>query len=128
MKTILLVDDNWYVLQGLMISLRNCVKDCKMLTATDGKEAVEILKSMPVDFILTDLSMPVMDGFELLAYLKKNYPHIPAIAMTGDLTSENLEKLHVLGVAQCIEKPFNFEVLAHAISDEFVALPEESHA
>ena len=58
MKTILLIDDNSYVLQGLLISLRNCIKDCKILTAENGQEALKILKSMPVDFILTDLRLP----------------------------------------------------------------------
>lgn len=127
-KTILLVDDNWYVLQGLLISLRMCAKDCVILLAGQGKEALDIVNSVPVDFILTDLSMPVMDGFELLAYLKKSHPHIPAIAMTSGLTPESSEKLHALGVARCVEKPFNFEVLAQVIFDEFELLSGKEHA
>ena len=127
MKTILLIDDNSYVLQGLLISLRNCVKDCKILTAENGKEALEILKSVPVDFILTDLLMPVMDGYKLLKYVKMNCPHALAFAMTNTLTPKDMEKLQSLDVAQCIEKPFNFEVLAHKISDELKALSGESH-
>ncbi len=127
-KTILLVDDNWYVLQGLLISLRACAKDCVILLAGHGKEALDIVNTVPVDFLLTDLSMPVMDGFELLGYLKKNHPHIPAIAMTSGLTPENREKLYALGVPQCIEKPFNFEVMAQTIFDEFELSSSKGHA
>jgi len=111
-----------------LISLRMCAKNCVILLAGHGKEALDIVNSVPVDFILTDLSMPVMDGFELLGYLRKNHPHIPAIAMTSGLTPESREKLHALGVARCVEKPFNFEVMAHTISDEFEALLREGHA
>lgn len=71
-RTILLVDDSPFVAEALALRLGLFLKDCRILTAADGVAAVEILKSEPVDFIMTDLQMPVMNGYELIAYCKKN--------------------------------------------------------
>jgi CheY-like chemotaxis protein len=48
-----------------------------------GKEAVQILDATGVDLVVTDLRMPKMDGFELLAHMSGNYPDIPVIVMTA---------------------------------------------
>jgi CheY-like chemotaxis protein len=79
---------------------------------------VEILKSHPVVFIVTDLNMPIMDGYELSGYLKKNYPDTPVFLMTSDLTSEVQERLRPMGVRQFFEKPFSFQKLALNIAEE----------
>ncbi len=116
MKNILVVDDNKYILDGLSISLSVYMKDCNVLTAGNGLKAIEIVNAVPIDFILTDLQMPVMDGFEFIEYTKKNHPHIPVMAMTGDCALEATVRLHSLGVFQYVEKPFDFEELAETIS------------
>jgi CheY-like chemotaxis protein len=92
--------------------------DWRILTAKNGKEAIEILVSVEVDFILTDLQMPVMDGYELLSYIRKNYRHIPTVAMTGSAGHQTKERLHALGVSRCLEKPFSFKVIEDTIMDE----------
>jgi CheY-like chemotaxis protein len=121
LKTILVVDDAVSLLLALTEWLNATCTDWRTLTADNGEEALEILKSVEVDFILSDLQMPVMDGYKLLAYTGKNYPHIPAIAMTGSYTSEVEGRLHALGVPKCLEKPFSFKMLGDTIMDEFAS-------
>ncbi|HAM50561.1 MAG TPA: hypothetical protein DCP92_07625 [Nitrospiraceae bacterium] len=121
MKTVLVVDDAQSFLNALADWLSISFVDWRILKAENGKEALEILKSVQVDFILTDLQMPVKDGYELLAYACKNHPHIPAIAMTGSCTAEAKTKLHALGVLKCMEKPFSFKMMGDTIVNEFAS-------
>jgi CheY-like chemotaxis protein len=87
----------------------------------NGKEAVGILKSYPVEFVLTDLNMPEMDGYELLRYLRKNYPEMLVFAMTSDLTPEVEERLCLMDVKQPFEKPFGIRMLALKIAAELIS-------
>lgn len=116
MKTILLVDDNKYLLDGLSMSLSLYLKTYTILTAKNGEQAVEIIKSVRPDFILSDLQMPVMDGFALIEYVRKNHPTTPMFVMTGNYTREVEERLRSLNVVQCLKKPFDFRKLATTIS------------
>jgi CheY-like chemotaxis protein len=82
-----------------------------ILLASDGVEAVQILKETPVSIVITDLQMPNMDGFALLAHLSEIYPDIPVIVQTGFGTPE-LKKRAIDTGATFIEKPFVAEDLA----------------
>lgn len=118
MKTILIADDNTFILEGLSTTFGILLKDYTILTAENGKQAVKIMESTPVDLILTDLSMPVMDGYGLIEHTKKNYPPIAVFVMTGVYTADVAERLRPLGVSHCVEKPFDYEELAHVILHE----------
>lgn len=117
MKTILIADDNSFILDGLALTFGILLKNCTILTAENGMQAVKIMESVPVDLIVTDLSMPVMDGYQLIEHTKKIYPHIPVFVMTGVYTADVAERLRLLGVFQCVEKPFDYEALAQRIAD-----------
>jgi CheY-like chemotaxis protein len=56
---------------------------CGVLYAADGKEALQQIAQQPLDLVLTDLQMPRLDGLELTAALKRHYPFVPVILMTG---------------------------------------------
>jgi CheY-like chemotaxis protein len=99
LRNILVVDDHKLTLSTISKGLSVYLKDVTILTAKDGGEAVEILKSHPVASVLTDLNMPVMDGYELLRYLRKNYPDMPVFAMTSNLTRGVEELLRHMGVS-----------------------------
>jgi CheY-like chemotaxis protein len=118
LKKILVVDDHKFALSVISRSLSAYLKDVKILTAENGQEAVEILKSHPVASVLTDLNMPVMDGYELLRYLRKNYPDMPVFAMTSDLTPLSEVMLCLMGVKQSFKKPFSIKRLGLKIADE----------
>lgn len=122
-RTVLLVDNSPFVAEALALRLGLFLKDCRILTAADGMAAVEILKSNAVDFIMTDLQMPVMDGYELIAYCKKNHPRIPLYAMTGEDTPDAARRLGELGVSTCFEKPFDYDEVTRRVREELDAGP-----
>lgn len=103
-KNILVVDDNRRFLTSLAELLQINENGLSILTAEDGKSALEILKSAPVDLVMTDLHMPVMDGFDLIVHMKKNHPAIPIIVMSGSFYPELETRLGNLGVANYIPK------------------------
>jgi len=107
MKTILVVDDQETILFLISRFLRDLSVRFKVLTAENGAEAIDVLRTTKVDLVLTDLNMPVMDGFTLLSYISVKHPAIKAIAMTGLQDAEINEKLRFLGVRHCMEKPFS---------------------
>jgi CheY-like chemotaxis protein len=118
MKTILVLDDNKYVLDILSLSLRSFLKDCTVLTASNGAGGVELLKSRKVDLILTDLDMPIMNGYVFIEHAKEIQPRVPAFAMTGACTPQIERRLRALDVRWCIEKPFQIDELTRKISEE----------
>ena len=126
-KHILLVDDKRDVLQPLAEGLR-VSGGFEVFTAENGKRALEIFRAgHKIDFLVTDIEMPVMDGFKLLAHVKKDYPTIPAIVLTGHITHKIREQLKAIGDFVCIQKPVSFWELRRRIIDEFRfhSAPEE---
>ncbi len=117
-RNILVVDDNALMLSGLSGKLRRRMKGYTILAAESGKEAVRMLSSEPVVLVLTDLKMPEMNGYELLAYIRENYPHVPVCVMTGENSPEVESRLRSLGVSDCIEKPFEFEDIIERLSEK----------
>lgn len=116
-KKILLIDDNKYLLDVFVIRLTLLLKNYKILTARTGKQGIEILKCTPVDFVLTDLDMPEMDGYQFIEYARQHFPSIPVYAMSNDCSPEVGRRLGSLGIAQCIEKPFLVEEVALKIKN-----------
>src|SRR5271169_895332 len=105
MNNILLIDDNICILEILTLRLGSCLHDWNILTAQNGSEGTEIMSSLPVSLVLTDLQMPVMDGYGVIDFRNRNYPLIPLIVMSGNLTPEVRKKLKELHVSECVEKP-----------------------
>jgi signal transduction histidine kinase/CheY-like chemotaxis protein len=79
--------------------------------ATNGLEAVELFKSNSFDLILMDLEMPVMDGYEAMAEIRKVNINIPAIAFTASVFDNMKTKLLSAGFNDFISKPFRPEEL-----------------
>ncbi|MBT8349794.1 MAG: response regulator, partial [Deltaproteobacteria bacterium] len=81
MKNILIIDDNQSILDIISEKLKNCEEPINIKTAVNGKLALEILHTSKIDLVVTDLDMPVMDGFELLSHMNKDFNDIPALVM-----------------------------------------------
>lgn len=113
-----MIDDNRDILDALSAGLSSCLKDCAILTASNGAKGENILKTIPIDLILTDLSKPIMNGFRFIEQVKKNYPFVPLCVMTGNCSPDVIERLKSMGINRWIEKPFQFENLAMMISEE----------
>lgn len=114
MKKVLIVDDEPAVLFALSEALADRRRGVKVATAANGQEAVAILESEKVDLVVTDLRMPEMDGFELLAWLRRGFPHLPVIVMTafGAETAARLD-----GSPEVLEKPFDVGELKRRVAD-----------
>ena len=115
---ILLVEDNEQMLQFVADKLRMFYA---VETASNGKQALELLNEKNIDLVLSDIIMPEMDGLELCRNIKENIElsHIPVILLTAknDLDSK-VEGLK-MGADAYIEKPFAFKYLVAQITSIF---------
>jgi DNA-binding NtrC family response regulator len=116
MNNILLIDDSEPILDSLSAYLGLFLRNCTILTAGNGRSAVEIIRSVPIDVILTDLEMPYMNGFELVAYTKMHYPAIPVLVMTGRHSPETEKRALSIGASRYIVKPFDVDVIKNLIA------------
>lgn len=114
-RNVLFVDDDQEMLQALNEGLEKYRDTFQVRLASDGVDAVNQLKQHAVSLIVTDLKMPGMDGFSLLAHVMENYPDIPVIIITGYSTSEMKRLAQEGGAVGYISKPFLIEDLAKQI-------------
>ena len=114
MKTVLIVDDSVMLINYLEESFQKYRNDFKLITAHDGSEAIEILKTTPISLLITDLQMPRIDGLGLLAFATKYYPKVPCIVMSAHGTPKIIETIKK-DILQFIEKPFTAKELARTI-------------
>ncbi len=112
--TLLLVEDNEDLL-ALMSQLLSHYY--QIVTATNGEEALDIIAKQPVDIIVSDILMPVMDGIHLCRVLKSdiNQCHIPIILLTAKTEGEDRTEAYDSGADAFIAKPFNVCVLRSRI-------------
>ena len=114
-KNVLLVDDDQEMLLALKEGFAKYQDSFSVLLASDGQVAVESLQQNMVSLVVTDLKMPRMDGFELLAHIMEHYPDIPVIIITGYSTPEMEQLAREGGAVGYISKPFLIENLARQI-------------
>ena len=115
MKNVLIVDDEKSLLLTMNAGLVAYKDKFAVHTAENGKVAAGILESTSIDLVVTDLKMPEMDGFELLAHTNTNFPNIPVIVMTAFGTPEIETNLKESGMLRLLEKPVDFDELTQAI-------------
>lgn len=114
---ILIVDDSKSMRQILRKILAvSGFKLGECLEASNGEEALSILEDNWVDLILSDIHMPVMDGFGLLRNLKKNndWSDLPVVLVTTESNEDRIQEAISLGARGYIRKPFKpEEIRAH---------------
>jgi DNA-binding response OmpR family regulator len=103
---ILLVDDNEEILQFLSMDLGEAYH---VLTAHNGREALDIIAAESVQLVVSDVMMPVMDGFELCRLIKSNFDssHIAVVLLTARNSLQSKIEGLELGADAYIEKPFS---------------------
>ena len=101
-EVILLVEDSDVLRQGLKSLLEQ--EDYKVIAGGNGVEALEKMEETTPDLILADILMPEMDGFELLAQIKKSYPEKTCIIMSQ--THSHEKRAEELGADAFLAKPF----------------------
>lgn len=114
--TVLLVDDNEEILDFVADDLQ---EDYNILKALNGQEAIVLLHHESVQLVISDIMMPIMNGFELCKQIKSDvhHSHIPVILLTAkDTLQSKIEGLE-LGADAYIEKPFSPKHLQAQVSN-----------
>lgn len=115
MKKILIVDDETSFLLSLRDGLSKHRDKFQILTAENGREAVDVLRSMAIDLLVTDLKLPEMNGFELLAWTSRHQPQLPVIVMSAFGTPEIEQRLAKMDTLQFLDKPLDIQMLEEGI-------------
>ncbi len=110
--SILVVDDEFAVRESLRMILKRYYE---ISTASDGEEALKIIKERKFNLITLDLNMPNLSGMETLREIRKINNEVHIVIITGYGTREEEKEARLLGVKEFISKPFSIDKLMHAI-------------
>ena len=115
---LLIVDDEAATRRGLSCFFDWESIDCAVAaTASDGAEAIEILKTTPVDIVITDVKMPVTDGLELARYVYENRPETAVILLTGYAEFEYARTAIRYNVSSFLLKPTPKDEIVAAVKE-----------
>jgi DNA-binding NtrC family response regulator len=115
-RRILVVDDEEQILGMLRTMLER--EGYEIETARDGKEAARSYRARPADLILTDLIMPEQEGLGLILELRREFPDVRVVVMSGGgkvSAEEYLPIARKLGAVEALQKPFSRSELIRAI-------------
>jgi signal transduction histidine kinase/CheY-like chemotaxis protein len=114
-KSFLVVDDSEDTIAMLRELLR--VAGANVTTATNGADALRIAEENEFDVILSDISMPEMDGFEFLQRLRKidGRRNVPVVAITGFGRNDDIARARAAGFYSHLTKPLNLKALAEVL-------------
>lgn len=122
MITILLVEDEPPILRDIQFQIRKCSEKCTIFaTAFNGRQAIEILESShsKIDLLITDIQMPVINGLELIQHVKKLYPDIICVILTGYSEFNYAKEALRLGVMDYLLKPVEEEALTNILNNVY---------
>lgn len=108
MVTILVVEDNE---NSRLLTEARLKRYYNVVTAKDGGEALDIFYERQIDMIISDIMMPVMDGYEMLEVLRKNNQTVPVLFLTAKSGFEDKKKGFDLGIDDYVIKPIDYEEL-----------------
>lgn len=117
MARILLIDDDAPLRSVLAESLKLAGHD--VMQAEDGRQGLELFNLEPADVVVTDLIMPGQEGIETIRRLRRDFPKLPIIAISGGMSHSPLylNMARHLGAQRTLCKPFNAAELLKAIDD-----------
>lgn len=112
---VLTVDDSRTILAMLHHTLSNA--GFEVLQAEDGQQGLEVLAREPVDIIITDINMPVMDGIQFIKRVRESGRHnsLPIIILTTETSQDKRDQGRAAGGTGWIVKPFDPEKLISVI-------------
>ena len=110
---VLLVDDEQEFLEPMaaLFALRNV----PCFTAQSGEDALQLLRKEQFDCAVVDVRMPIMDGLELLRRMRKKFPDVPVILLTGHASVEIGIKSMELGAFEYLMKPVDLDELLDTV-------------
>ena len=114
-ERILIVDDEEDMLEGMRRIFNQHLEEVEVITTSRARQALRLVRQVPVDLVFLDIRMPEIDGFEILESLRKEDPWLTVIMMTAygsiDIAVEAMKR----GAYDFITKPFNKEPLLRAV-------------
>lgn len=118
MARIFIIDDDEQLLRMLRKALE--IAGHEVAAAGNGKDGIKLFRENPADLILSDILMPEMDGLEVLMQLRREFPQVKIIAMSGGSESLNLDTLEIarrLGAVHTLRKPFALPEMLRAVRE-----------
>lgn len=118
MSTILVIDDEPQILNMLQKMLE--LEGYTVLTAADGKQGLRACEKNPIDLVITDVVMPEVEGLEVIMSLKKSYPTIKIIAISGGARiqpGDYLNMAEIFGAQRTFTKPFERQAMLDAVKE-----------
>lgn len=116
-RTILIVDDEAFFLTSLAEGLHAIAPELRIITADNGRAALHELERERFDVVVTDVQMPDLDGFALLAAMRARGIHTPALVMTAYGRPAIEREVEIAGGVEHIDKPLDFDRLVDALVD-----------
>ena len=118
MESILIIDDEPQIRSMIRLILER--SGYMVIEASDGIEGIRLFREKPADLIITDLIMPNKDGIGLIIELKKEFPDVKIVAMSGgglNRPEGYLRGAQKLGAACTLSKPINRQELLRVVRD-----------
>jgi CheY-like chemotaxis protein len=115
---ILIADDNADAREALALILRSAGHD--VANALDGQETIDLYRARRFDVVLLDLLMPKVDGFEVLRVLKREFPDVRVLVISGAWRIGGRDALGVareLGATAAILKPVDPQLVVQAVEE-----------
>lgn len=111
--TILVVDDEELLREAVVFDFKR--KGYKVLSASCGNEAIEVLEKNPVDVVVSDVRMPNGSGIDLLGHIKQKNVFLPVVMFVTGFADISLEEAYALGADAVFPKPFDRKALHEAV-------------
>ena len=116
MSRILIIDDDINLRTVLGVALEEAGHE--VVLAADGLEGIKKHRAVPMDVIVTDLFMPGQEGLETIKELRREFPDVKIIAMSGEVSANSMLKVaSKFGADKILQKPFVVVELLKAIKD-----------
>jgi YesN/AraC family two-component response regulator len=118
MESILIIDDEPQIRSMIRLILER--EGYAVMEASDGIEGLRLFREKPADLVITDLIMPNKDGIGMIIEIKKEFPNVKIVAMSGgglNRPEGYLRGAQKLGAACTLSKPINRQELLRAVKD-----------
>jgi len=120
MQHVLIVDDSAEIRKLLLKAFEPYSHKFKTLAAKNGKEAAQIISKQEIDLVVTDIQMPVMDGLELIEFIKVHQQGMPIFIIAGALTPDVDKAISSSDSIKFFSKPLSPKILAENVFEELV--------
>ncbi|MCP5103687.1 MAG: response regulator [bacterium] len=118
MKRILIIDDDWQMREMMTQALKRAGYD--VADAANGKIGMEIHREQPMDLVITDLIMPEKEGIETIRELRRDFPGLKIIAISGGGragANGYLSVAKTIGADRTLSKPFDLKKILETVEE-----------